>query len=333
MASSCLLCLSLVFLRQNQQRSFPVEKHNRIFRKPKEHHCCAIDFEKEMFVNWLKHWYNEAYQDRQWKLDSFQEKDFYYANLSLRLQVFKSSYRIDTVIVKVLKVSFIKNSVHIFNLLSKKNYTNKNMNHFPLMNPRTSASVVRIDKILSKKKHTSKLCSDWKFLCSKTDIDDPFYLQILQHFPHSRHRSERNRIKNNTQSRKQNTSMKSKLCCKNSMLREFICRLRSEQKKNSRYLHLKNLWAFSRVFGAARFVVLHRGMKIYLYATFRNNGRSLHDSWWKFNSKCLKREKKGYIVWNEMHVTANGTLTTLIHVIWRLILVRTWMFTSDCISP
>lgn len=36
---------------------------------------------------------------------------------------------------------------------------------------------------------------------------------------------------NNAQSIKQNTSMKSKLCCKNSMLREFICRLRSESKK------------------------------------------------------------------------------------------------------
>lgn len=38
--------------------------------------------------------------------------------------------------------------------------------------------------------------------------------------------------KNNAQSTKQNTSMKSKLSCKNSMLREFVCRLRRSEQKH-----------------------------------------------------------------------------------------------------
>lgn len=103
------------------------------------------------------------------------------------------------------------------------------------------------------------------------------------------------KVQNKTPAWNQNFAVK--IACCESL---FAAWEGGERWKNSRYLHLKNLWAFSRVFQLAR---TPTASNRYTFSR-RENGQSLHDSWWNFNAKCLdsaariEREKSRNCIWH-----------------------------------
>lgn len=163
--------------------------------------------------------------------------------------------------------------------LRKKSFLHQqNMNHFPLMN--MNKCLCRfIDKILLPCRtddRPKKSTINWlKVSLLETDIDDPFLftnfttLHTLGHTREMWKRQHKKAKQNSVQSTKQNTSMKSKLCCKNSMLRGFICRLRSENSEKT-VLALFTFEKFMSLF-SSRFPLskLLLGLLLLLYGTAR----------------------------------------------------------------
>lgn len=195
--------------------------------------------------------------------------------------------------------TLIKHSIHTFNLLLKKSFLHQqNMNHFPWW-IWTSACVVSSIKYSCLAEHRPTKKVNYKLAESFSVRNWYRWSLFIYKFHNTSHsRAHTRDVKattkkakqNSVQSTKQNTSMKSKLCCKNSMLRGFICRLRSEnsEKLFSRYLHLKNLWAFSRVvFRCPNFFWDFCCCFMARSVGFRNNEQRLHDSRWNFDAEVF----------------------------------------------
>lgn len=182
------------------------------------------------------------------------------------------------------------------------------MNHFPLMN--MNKCLCRfIDKILSPCRtddRPKKSTINWlKVSLLETDIDDPFLftnfttLHTLGHTREMWKRQHKKAKQNSVQSTKQNTSMKSKLCCKNSMLRGFICRLRSENSEKT-VLALFTFEKFMSLF-SSRFPLSKLLLGLFVAALWHgaivfatmNSVYMIHDE--TLMQKCLDRLAAAYV--------------------------------------
>lgn len=136
------------------------------------------------------------------------------------------------------------------------------------------------------------------------------------------------KVQNKTPAWNQNFAVK--IACCESLFAAWDA---SAGRKNvARYLHLKNLWAFSGVLPATLRALCSVAWK-FNSPPLRHNGQSLHDSRWNFNAKCIwigLRPSPGEekCIW---HWTA--LLTTLIRVKLMLIpprIVRWSLHHASC---
>lgn len=181
------------------------------------------------------------------------------------------------------------------------------------------------------------MCSDWKFLCSKTDIDDPFYLQIsptvstlsTQKCAQQDEKKTLFKVENKTPAWNQKLAVK--IACCESLFAAW--EVNGGKKVNIfRVIYIWEIYEPFLVFRCrcSSNSPWHKNSPLRYFSLTMDEVYMIHD---EILMQSVWRVKgKGSIVWSETHLTLNEALTTLILVIWKLIRVWTWTFTLYCIS-